>query len=132
LRASKDPKIHDDVKYIIEGLILLSLVKAQAGAYLTDFTHEELLEKIPVTPKTVDEAVDLVMGDLDLKLKVFLSRMDLDELLFAHKNLYTYFKNAFGLWNGNKELIESCRTLQNLLKMKMMQPLLSWESFGID
>jgi hypothetical protein len=30
-RASKDPDICQDVKYIVEGLILLSLVKAKAG-----------------------------------------------------------------------------------------------------
>ena len=110
-RTSKDPKIHDDVKYIVEGLILLSLVKAQAGETLTDFTHEELMGKVPIPPRTVDEAVDLVMGDLDLKLRVVIAKMDIDELLYAHSNLHTYFKNAFGLWNGNKELIESCRRL---------------------
>ena len=32
-----------------------------------------------------------------------------------HSNLYLYFKNAFGLWSGNTELLESCRAISKKL-----------------
>ena len=37
--------------------------------------------------------------------------MDLEDLVNLHSSLHVYFKNAFGLWPGNKELIESCRSI---------------------
>jgi len=37
--------------------------------------------------------------------------MDLDDLVDFHSHLFVYFKNAFGLWSGNTELLESCRAI---------------------
>ncbi|MDL1981898.1 MAG: putative molybdenum carrier protein [Deltaproteobacteria bacterium] len=110
-RASKDPQIYEDTKYIIQGVILLQLVNARAGANITDFDKNEYLEKLPVPPRTVDEAVDRVIEDLDLRDRVTISNMDLDDLFNLHPHLHVYFKYAFGLWSGNKELIESCRSI---------------------
>ena len=107
-RASKDPQIYEDTKYIIQGVILLQLVNARAGANITDFDMNEYLEKLPIHPRTVDEAVDRVIEDLDLRDRVTISNMDLDNLVNLHPHLHVYFKYAFGLWPGNKELIESC------------------------
>lgn len=110
-RASKDPKIYEDTTYIIQGVILLGLVKAQAGSLLTDHNKDECLEKLPVPPKTVDEAVGRLIEDLDLSDKVEIANMNLDDLVNLHPHLHVYFKNAFGLWSGNTELIESCRAI---------------------
>jgi len=110
-RASKDPKIYQDTKYIIEGTILLGLVKAQSGSLLTDHKKEDYLDKVPVPPKTVDEAVDQLLSDLDLKDKIKIATMNLDDLINLHTNLHMYLKNAFGLWSGNTELLASCRSI---------------------
>jgi len=110
-RASKDPDIYKNVKYIIEGVILLGLVNAKAGEYLTDYDMEVYLKKLPVPPKTVDEAVDNLISDLDLKSRMVIANMDLDDLIHLHSNLFVYFKNAFGIWSGNAELLESCRSI---------------------
>jgi len=110
-RASKNPDIYQNVKYIIEGVILLGPVNAKAGEYLTDYDMEVYLKKLPVPPKTVDEAVDSLISDLDLKSRMVIASMDLDDLIHLHSNLFVYFKNAFGIWSGNKELIESCRSI---------------------
>ncbi|MBC8199345.1 MAG: putative molybdenum carrier protein [Desulfobacteraceae bacterium] len=110
-RASKDPKIYEDITYIIQGVILLGLVKAQAGSVLTDHDMDEYLEKLPAPPRKVDEAVNRLIEDLDLRDKVTIANMDLDDLVNLHPHLHVYFKNAFGLWSGNKELIESCRAI---------------------
>jgi len=110
-RASKDPKIYDIVKYIIEGVILLSLVHAQAGSTISDYSKDEYLDKLPVPPKTVDEAINRLIEDLDLSDKVKIANMNLDELVNIHSALHIYFKNAFGLWFGNKELLADCASI---------------------
>ena len=110
-RASKDPKIYEIVKYIIEGVILLGLVDAKSGEHLTDYDRKELLDKLPIPPKTVEEAVDRLISDLDLETRVKIANMDLDELVNIHSALHIYFKNAFGLWSGNTELLADCASI---------------------
>ncbi len=110
-RASKDPEIYEDTRYIIQGVILLGLAKAQSGSFPVDHGIEEYLEKLPDPPKTVDEAADRVIADLNLRDKITIAKMDLDDMVNLHSNLHVYFKNAFGLWSGNKELIDSCRSI---------------------
>ena len=110
-RASKDPNIYEVVKYIIEGVILLSLVNARSGSMITDYLNEEYLDKLPIPPKTVNEAVNRLIEDLDLRDKVKMANMNLDELVNIHSALHVYFKNAFGLWSGNKELLADCASI---------------------
>jgi Circularly permutated YpsA SLOG family/Domain of unknown function (DUF6794) len=112
-RASKDPKIYEVVKYIIEGVIVLSLVHAQAGSTISDYSKDEYLDKLPAPPKTIDEAVNRLIEDLDLRDKVKMANMNLDELVNIHSALHVYFKNAFGLWSGNKELLADCASISN-------------------
>jgi len=78
---------------------------------LTDHDINEYLENLPTLPKTVDEAVDRLIENLDLSDKVKIAKMNLDDLVNFHTNLHLYFKNAFGLWSGNTELLESCRAI---------------------
>jgi len=40
-------EIIEDTKYIIQGVILLQLVNARAGANITNFDKNEYLEKLP-------------------------------------------------------------------------------------
>ncbi len=110
-RASKDSNIYQDVKYIIEGVILLELAKAQSDENLTDNNKDEYLNKLPAPPKTVDEAVDRLISDLDLKSRVKIANMYLDDLVDFHSHLFVYFKNALGIWSGNTELLESCQSI---------------------
>jgi hypothetical protein len=110
-RASKDPKIYEAVNYIIQGVILLSLVNAKSDSMITDYSKEEYLDKLPIPPKTVEEAVDRLISDLDLEARVKIANMSLDELVNIHSALHIYFKNAFGIWSGNKELLADCRSI---------------------
>lgn len=112
-RVSKDSKIYENVKYIIEGVILRSLVNARSGSTIKDYSKEENLDKLPVPPKTVDEAVNRLIEDLDLQDRVKIANMDLDELVNIHSGLDLYFKNAFGLWSGNEELLADCRSISD-------------------
>ena len=110
-RASEDSDIYRDTFYIVEGTILLSLVHAKSGEKLADYDRKELIDKLPIPPKTVDEAVDRMMSELDLESKVKIANMDLNNLASVHFELHVYFKNAFGVWHGNKELLADCRAM---------------------
>ena len=112
-RASEDSDVYKDTVYIIEGTILLSLVNARPGEHLTDHSRQEYLEKVPIPPKTVEEAVDRLISDLDLEARVKIANMSLDELVNLHTHLHVYFKNAFGVWHENKELLADCRSISN-------------------
>lgn len=110
-RASEDPDIYRNTMYILEDSILLSLVKAKPGEHLADYDRKELLDKLPIPPKTVDEAVDQVISDLDLKDKIKIANMDLNDPLDIDAKLHEYVEKFFGLWSGNTELLASCRTI---------------------
>jgi len=110
-RTSEDSDIYKNTVSIIEGVILLSLVHAESGVHLTDYDRKELIDKLPIPSKTVDEAVDKMMSDLDLKRKTKIAKMNLDELVGLHPKLNGYFKNAFGVWHENKDLLADCRAM---------------------
>jgi uncharacterized protein DUF6794 len=88
-------------------------VDAKSGEHLTDYDRKELLDKLPIPPKTVEEAVDRLISDLDLESRVKIANMSLDDLVNLHTHLHVYFKNAFGVWHENKELLADCRSLSN-------------------
>ena len=110
-RASEDPDIYRNTMYIIQDSILLSLVNAKPGEHLADYDRKELLDKLPIPPKTVDEAVKKVISDLDLKDKIKIANMDLSDVLDARSDIHVYFNKFFGLWSGNTELLASCRSI---------------------
>jgi hypothetical protein len=108
-RASEDPDIYRNTMYIVEDCILLSLLNAKTGEHLDDYDRKELLDKLPIPPKTVDEAVERLISDLDLEDKIKIAKMHSNELVNIHSRLKTYFKTAFSVWHGNKELLADCR-----------------------
>jgi hypothetical protein len=64
-----------------------------------------LLEK---SPKSVDEAVEiLILGMSEEELKK-IREMDKDDLIELHFNLGMFIRNSFGLWGDNDALIKSC------------------------
>jgi hypothetical protein len=62
-------------------------------------------------PKTVEEAVRRLMAQLPLKDKVYIAGLDRKDLYLLHISLESSIMQEFGLWTGNKELIESCRVV---------------------
>jgi hypothetical protein len=110
-RVIEDSDIYRDTMYIIEGVILLGLVKAKSGEYVTDYDRKDFSKMVFMPPKTVDEAVERLLSDLDLEIRVKIANMDLNNLASVHSELHVYFKNTFGVWHGNKELLADCRAL---------------------
>ena len=61
-------------------------------------------------PKTVDQAVERLLSDITLNNELQISMMNEDDVLNLHLSFGGYIRNSFGLWSGNQELMESCRS----------------------
>ena len=60
-------------------------------------------------PRTLDEAVVRVIGNLDEKSKAELRKLKKSDLTVLHlMNIGLWIRNEFGLWKGNDELTKSC------------------------
>ncbi len=62
-------------------------------------------------PKTVEEAVNQLISELPIHDKRRISNMSEDALGNLHFSLGQVIRNEFGLWAGNEELLESCRSV---------------------
>ena len=62
-------------------------------------------------PKSVEEAVDLLIDKLSIREKYQIAKMTQDDLAGLHFSLGLGIRNEFGLWAGNKDLLESCASL---------------------
>lgn len=109
-RSSHDPGIYRDTLYIIEGAILFGLFNAPKGATINDLEINELINDLPLPPKTVDDAVDRLISDIELKDRTLIANIEKHELTELRFGLGNYIRNFYGLWMGNDELLESCRS----------------------
>lgn len=110
-RTSEDSKIYKDTMNIIEGAILLGLIGAKTGEDLTDYDKNDYLKKLPIPPKTIDDAVERLLYNFDLEDKVKITNMKLNDLMNLPADEHAYFKYAFDLLSANKELLASCRSI---------------------
>ena len=101
-RASEDPGIYQAVMKIMITVFHMDLIKT---------TLPDPDKAAPFLPKTVDQAVQKIEGQLPLKEKSYLANLEKEELVDLLPSLGEYIRNRFGLWTGNKDLIESCRIL---------------------
>jgi hypothetical protein len=109
LSAAENPNIKNHVRLMMERALLLDMMHIPTGRGIADYSQKTYLEKVHVLPKTIREAVDRLMLELPLKDKVVIANMAYDELVDLNSNLGAYIRNAFRLWSGNLELMESCR-----------------------
>jgi hypothetical protein len=115
--ATVNPHIGKHTLLMIERALILDLMNVPSGGAITDYSKKHYLEKLPVLPKTIHEAVDRLMSELALKDKVLIANMTYDELVDLNSNLGAYIRNAFRLWSGNDELMESCRFVSKNKKL---------------
>ena len=59
-------------------------------------------------PKSMDEAVERLMADLSEEDKKELKNTKEEYLILHHFGLGEHIRNEFGLWQWNKDLLESC------------------------
>jgi len=96
-------------KLLLERALILDLMNVSSHGAITDYSKKDDLDKRPVLPKTFHEAVERLISEMVLKDKVVIANMTHDELVDLNSNLGAYIRNAFRLWSGNPDLMESCR-----------------------
>ena len=94
---------------IVEGALLLDLMDAPQGSKVTDYYKDMYLQKLPVLPKTVDEAVDQMITDMTLEERVRMASFDKEELRVINYSMSIFIRNQLFMKDINKELFESCR-----------------------
>ena len=99
-RGSKDPGIYEATKKLLKAAFQLDLIQSS----MPDSQREA-----PHWPSTLDEAVNELISKLTLKDKRLIAKMTEDELAGLHPTLGAYIRERFGLWSGNKLLMQSCR-----------------------
>jgi hypothetical protein len=93
-RASKDPNIFSEVMRILEMMYRMSVPGQR--------------RHIENPPKTVGEAVDRLIAKLSLRDKSTIAGMAEHHLPSLQDNLGVYIGSEFGIWSGNKDLMDSC------------------------
>jgi len=99
-RGSKDPEIYGATKKLLKAAFQLDLIQSS----MPDPQREA-----PHWPATFDEAVRELISKLTLKDKTLIANMSEDDLTGLHPTLGGYIRERFGLWSGNKTLMQSCR-----------------------
>ena len=82
---SKDKKIYEDTRNLVASII----------------RH--------YTPKTVEEAVDLLISELPLDMRTIIAKANEHVLSFLHAMADPHVINRFGLCEKDSELLKSCR-----------------------
>ncbi len=121
-RASEDPAIYQDTLNILESVYYLGLVESSmSGA-------GDLKNRMPLQmnygdkePQNVAAAVERLISSMPLKDKIMVANMSRIELAGLHLSLGGYIMNNFGLLSGNRELMESCRSLSSVSKDVLLQ-----------
>lgn len=113
-RVSEDPAIYGNTMDVVEKAILLSLLEAKSGELLSDFGRQALLDRLPIVPETVEEAVDQAISGLEATDKLKIASAKLDDLLDDPE---AYLPESIGKyavrWAGNTHLLVSCRSLSD-------------------
>jgi hypothetical protein len=110
-RVSEDSTIYKDTMDIVEGAILLGLIKAKPGEPGSDDHQSDYFDKGLIPPGTVDEAVIKLILEMDLQDRVQLANLKKEELAQLDLSLGSYIKDQL-LGNGvNRRLFESCITV---------------------
>ena len=107
-KAISHPDAWKHTAHIVEGALLLDLMEAPPVSHITHFTQEEYLNKLPVPPKTVDEAVDQIITEMPLKDRVYMAHLKKEGLRSLNLSLGIYIRDTLIKMDVNRELLESC------------------------
>jgi hypothetical protein len=110
-KASEDSKIYDDTLSVIEGAILLGLEKAAAGKQLTVPEHNEYFKKMRVPPKSVHDAVELLVQIIPLQNRIKIANLEKEDLESLYLALGAFVRNQIFNKGVHTELFDSCRSV---------------------
>lgn len=106
--ANQDSKIYGQVKKILETAVYLEFVKTGLHPDRTAITSLSHNGRQKDVPQNVGAAVERLKEVLPLKDRAVLANMQPNELDHLKSGLGDYIKQNFGLYTGNKDLLESC------------------------
>lgn len=108
-RASKDPNIYQSTADILETAFYMDIVHStmpeQASIDASD--RQEIEDK--KVPRTVDQAVEKLLGKLSLRDKTMIANIPEENLLDLYNALDENLRNELKLWLTRPELLRSCR-----------------------
>jgi hypothetical protein len=96
-RASEDPYLYDNVFEVLNNAVLL--FKIRRVRYPAE------------RPQTLDDAVNRLIAELPFKERTKIGNMVKEDLLSLYSTFMTHIRDDFGLWDDNRELLASCRTV---------------------
>jgi len=117
-RASKDPEIYRDTVEILETAFYIDFIDMNMPHQVSVPYKTRVAIKEDNLPRTVDQALTRLMSDLSLRDKTQMAKLKEEELVSLYFSLGEYIRNTFGLWSGNRELMESCRTLSGMNELQ--------------
>jgi hypothetical protein len=108
-RASKDPRIYDDVLEVLEAVYALTL-GADKPLHLSEMpvSGKTIRRRENTFPKTVDEAVNRLLPLMSLRDKSTVAHLEADKLPFLKAALGNHIKNRLAVWCTTPELVKSC------------------------
>ena len=115
-RASEDPAIYQDTLNILESVYYLGLFDSSMVG--DDKVKNQLPSQMKPSekePQNVAEAIERIISNMPLKDKATVANMSRNELPGLHLSLGGYIMNNFGLLSGNRELMNSCRSVSKEL-----------------
>jgi hypothetical protein len=98
--GSDDQDIYQEVYESLYSTFVLGMEEAAAQDHTAFY-------RIPI-PKTVEEAVRILMDELSLRDKVAIAKMSAEETEDLHFGLGQFIRNRFGFWEGNPRLLLDC------------------------
>ena len=105
---SQDSKIYAQTMKILETAFYLGFVKTGMHPDLRPTKPEGRVTGHGEFPTSVEEAIELLKQALPLKDRTLMANMQLHELEHLRSGLGEYVKQNFGLYSGNKALLDSC------------------------
>ena len=114
---SQDSGVYSQVKKILETAFYLEFVKTGLHPTIAQpLVHESEGSQKEHYPLTVNDAITRLKGALPLKDRALMANMQPDELDRLRSGLGEYIKQHFGLYTGNRALLQSCADRGTLLR----------------
>ena len=116
--ASKDSKIYKGVKDVLKNLLILESKRNRILGSLP-------LSKTPIykntkKPQTVDEAIDRLLSEMNLKDLVTVARMAEGDLVPLHFTVGMWVRKNF-MYPQNEKLLKSCREISKDMHLNSAQ-----------
>ncbi len=106
-------RVHLDVvkytQHVVERALLLAIMDAPSGSRISDYSKAEYLKRLPVPPKTVNDAVHLIIAGMPLENRVRIANLNAEDLESLYLTLGVFVRNQMLRKDVNKELLKSCR-----------------------